>query len=195
MQRSLGVLTLVLLVVAAMPLAGCGGKRVNAAPAIKLTPDDVAYRNAFILNFTVQKGIEEPEGPLAAAQGSLIAYLKKSGAYMVVDNGSKASNADSTVIVKAHITSLRIVSGSARFWGGAFAGGSDMKAQVTLVNASTGATIAEKVVDSSTNAMGAAYSGGQSDRDLPLFIGEAIGQFVLQSTMKDKGKAVPANQY
>ena len=59
---------------------------------------------------------------------------------------------------------MKFVSGKARFWGGAFAGGTAVLMTVKLSDAATGEVIAEPEFYQHANAMGAAYSFGGTDK-------------------------------
>lgn len=83
------------------------------------------------------------------------------------------------LIVKSKVTSLRIVSGAARFWGGAFAGSSDMSIEVKLVDSKTGNVLREKVLSSANNPYAAAWVFGSSDRSLPYDMGKIVSAYIL----------------
>ena len=71
-----------------------------------------------------------------------------------------------TLVIQPEITSLRMISGTARFWAGAFAGGSHVTLKLTLMDKSTGEQIAAPIFFRKSNAYGAAWSGGAADRDI-----------------------------
>ena len=69
-----------------------------------------------------------------------------------------------TLKIEPVIRHVKFVSGKARFWGGAFAGGTAVLLTVKLSDAETGEVIAEPEFYQHANAMGAAYSFGGTDK-------------------------------
>jgi len=69
-----------------------------------------------------------------------------------------------TLKIEPLIRHVKFVSGKARFWGGAFAGGTAVLMTVKLSDAATGEVIAEPEFYQHANAMGAAYSFGGTDK-------------------------------
>lgn len=69
-----------------------------------------------------------------------------------------------TLRIEPTIRHIKFIGGGARFWGGAFAGGSAVLMTVKLVDASNGETIAEPEFYQHANAEGAAWSFGGTDK-------------------------------
>jgi hypothetical protein len=69
-----------------------------------------------------------------------------------------------TLKIEPVIRHVKFVSGKARFWGGAFAGGTAVLLTVKLSDAETGEVIAEPEFYQHANALGAAYSFGGTDK-------------------------------
>ena len=86
-----------------------------------------------------------------------------------------------TLIVEGDLTYLRIVSGSARFWGGAFAGRSAININIKLTDASTGTVVTQQELVGAPGAMSGVWSGGAADRDLPIKMGYLLGAFILSN--------------
>jgi len=82
--------------------------------------------------------------------------------------------------VDATLTSLRIVGGAGRFWGGALAGRSNMNMTVKLTDAN-GSVIAEKELIGAPNALASAWSFGGADRSLSQKMGFLLGDFILNN--------------
>ena len=191
MQRSRGEIkknmgtqrALVVLGTAAALTFGCGGSK-NQDP---YTPDRVAslsrglkYHKVVIHPYTVDKGVEEPGAAPADCQKATVDFLneKKVFASVQVSPDAAAGDAD-TLLVDVAVTSLRIVSGGARFWAGAFAGSSHMTLAVNAKD-SAGASVGQQIVSNDNNAMGAAWSFGASDRGLPGDMGPLVADAVVQ---------------
>ena len=80
-------------------------------------------------------------------------------------NSMEAKNSPPrTLKIEPVIRHVKFVSGKARFWGGALAGGTAMLMTVKLSDAATGEVIAEPEFYQHANAMGAAYSFGGTDK-------------------------------
>jgi hypothetical protein len=101
--------------------------------------------------------------------------------YKRVEKQATASYPEPTLFVDLRLTAFRMVSGTARFWGGALSGRSHMKVMVKLTDAQ-GAVVAEQELFGAPNAYGSAYSLGSSDRELPKNMGILVGDFVLATT-------------
>jgi hypothetical protein len=112
-------------------------------------------------------------------QSSAVQALKDKKAYASVDSGKAALvRRDGTLWIKAKVTDMRIVSGAARIWGGAFAGSSHMEVEVKLIDGATGATVRDKKLSSANNPWAAAWVGGSSDHSLPADVGRMIAEYV-----------------
>ena len=80
-------------------------------------------------------------------------------------NGAEAKHSPPrTLKIEPVIRHVKFVSGKARFWGGAFAGGTAVLMTVKLSDAATGEVIAEPEFYQHANALGAAYSFGGTDK-------------------------------
>ncbi|MCF6255596.1 MAG: hypothetical protein L3J98_07040 [Gammaproteobacteria bacterium] len=89
----------------------------------------------------------------------------------------KAGNASNrTLVVEPELVSLRIISGVARFWAGAYAGYSHIKLKLTIKDADTNAIIGSTVISKEANA--GAWSTGVSDAQLVDYIVEVSEQYL-----------------
>ena len=151
---------------------------VERIPASELR-QNLKYENVIFKKFDATSGVPSPEVPLATCKASAMSYLKGKEVLKRVEEDSESSYDEPTLFVEATLTNLRIVSGAARTWGGAFAGRSHMFMDVKLTDASTGSAIAQKELKGAPNAYGSAWSGGDSDRNLPYNMGILLGDFIL----------------
>jgi hypothetical protein len=118
-------------------------------------------------------------------QVSAVQAMKDKKAYQAVESGKAAMvRRDGTLWVKAKVIEMRIVSGAARMWGGAFAGSSHMDVQVTLIDAATNTTVREKKLSSANNPWAAAWVGGTSDVSLPADVGRMIAEYIYSVVPK-----------
>jgi hypothetical protein len=112
-------------------------------------------------------------------QSSAVQALKDKKLWASVDSGKAAMvRRDGTLWVKAKVSDMRIVSGAARIWGGAFAGSSHMEVELRLIDGATGQTVREKKLSSANNPWAAAWVGGASDHSLPADVGRMIAEYV-----------------
>ncbi len=122
----------------------------------------------------------------ATMQKSMMEALAASGAFKKVALLSEAKSLrDNALIIRANITKMRIVSGSARFWGGAFAGSSGMEYDLTLVDGKTNQVVRTKKMSSWNNSWAAAWNFGASDRSLPDDMGKITASYII-SIMPEK---------
>lgn len=77
-----------------------------------------------------------------------------------------ANPTKSTLLIKADVPKIRIVPAGARFWGGAFAGRSNMIIKLTLIDKDTNEVIGTPEFYRHSNAFAAAWSGGAADRNV-----------------------------
>lgn len=72
---------------------------------------------------------------------------------------------------------LRIVSGGARFWAGALAGGSYIDIDLRLIDGSTNNVIAKPRITKNAGAMTGGWSIGQSDKNLHDYIAHIVHEY------------------
>jgi hypothetical protein len=114
-----------------------------------------------------------------SGQANTISALKEKKFYQAVESGKAAmTRRDGTLLVKAKVTGMRIVSGHARMWGGAFTGSSFMEVDLTLIDAATNTVVREKKLSSANNPWAAAWVGGASDHSLPADTGRMLAEYV-----------------
>ena len=77
-----------------------------------------------------------------------------------------------TFTVTPRVVSLRVVSGGARVWLGAFAGNSHMDVDLILKDKASGDVIATAEIRQSAGGMAGAWSGGSTDRNLLNYVAD-----------------------
>lgn len=85
------------------------------------------------------------------------------------------------------ITDLKVVSSTARLWGGAFAGSSAVVMRMRLVDVATGATIAEPEFYQHANALGGAYSVGATDQDMLIRVAKVAREYLARNYREATG--------
>ena len=171
-------------------LSACGGQSAQSEtpetePFADVVPLTKAYKNIVVEPFEGSAEVKEayPEA-LDESHSALMAALIKQGRFQQVGKSLNGAP-DDTLIVQTNVPEMRIVSGAARFWGGAFAGSSNMIMDVKLVDAVSKAVVGDKRLESGNNAFAAAWTYGSSDRSLPTDMGNIAAQFL--------SKIVPTN--
>jgi hypothetical protein len=86
-----------------------------------------------------------------------------------------------TLVIEPHLASLRVVSGGARFWAGAFAGDSSIDMDLLLTDQASGQVVSKPRITRSADAMTGAWSIGQSDDNLLDYITAITYQYLVDS--------------
>ena len=183
------LLSLVLLVL----MTACAGKEVksDAQAASEVKPDAKAasvqdpplvkpYRVIVVAEFETSAEIaKDYPNATQECQANAISALKEKKFYQAVESGkAPMARRDGTLLVKAKVTGMRIVSGHARMWGGAFTGSSFMEVDLVLIDAATNSVVREKKLSSANNPWAAAWVGGASDQSLPADTGRMLAEYV-----------------
>lgn len=172
------------ILIALFILASCGGgQAVKSDPstAFKENPLDRKYNVVLLQKVEIAPQIAA-DYPTAVVdyENSLLSDLRAKNRFREVDKQTSQEQYDqNTLLVKSKVLSLRVVSGSARFWFGAAAGTSDMNVEIKLVDAETGNVLREKVLSTANNPFGAVFTGGSSDTSLPADMGRIIAAYIL----------------
>jgi hypothetical protein len=183
------LLSLILLVL----MTACAGKEVksDAQAGSEVKPDAKAasvqdpplakpYRVIVVADFETSAEIAKGyPNATQECQANTISALKEKKFYQAVESGKAAmARRDGTLLVKAKVTGMRIVSGHARMWGGAFTGSSFMEVDLTLIDAATNTVVREKKLSSANNPWAVAWVGGASDQSLPADTGKMLAEYV-----------------
>ena len=83
-----------------------------------------------------------------------------------------------TLKIEPSIRHVKFISGKARFWAGAFAGGTAVLMTVKLSDAASGEVIGEPEFYQHANAMGAAYSFGATDKAMLVRTTDLIANYL-----------------
>lgn len=96
-------------------------------------------------------------------------------------SSSIGSGRSGTLIVQPELVSLRIVSGGARFFAGAFVGSSNIDMDLKLIDGQTNDVIAKPRITRHAGAMTGAWSIGQSDENLHDYIANIVYRYILKN--------------
>ena len=157
---------------------------------VKQIPDveaskNLKYENIIFRVFEAKPGITSHVSPyeaLAECKMSAMSYLDVKGIFKRVEKDTGKSYDETCLYVDVNLTNLRILSNTARFWAGVFAGRSNMNINVKLT-ASDGSLIAEKELVGAPNAWGSVWSS--SDEDLPKNMGYLLGDFIISNATNE----------
>ena len=174
-------LVLSLGVMALFVLSACAVR----TPVETVSPEAAAanrkYENIVFRSVTAAPEVPNPDSAMLDCSQSAMDHLQSKNAYKRVTKKATVSYPEPTLFVDLRLVDLRLVSGAARFWGGALSGRSHMKVMVKLTDVQ-GRVVAEQELFGAPNAYGSAYSFGSSDRELPKNMGILVGDFVLAHT-------------
>lgn len=167
-------------------LASCGGRTAQSGPAQSFmeNPLDRKYNVVLLQKVEIDPKIEVDYPTVVAEyENSLLSDLRLKNLFREVEKQTtKGQYSQNALLVKSKVLSLRVVSGSARFWFGAAAGTSDMNVAIKLVDEETGNVLREKVLSTANNPFGAVFTGGSSDASLPADMGRIVAAYILAVT-------------
>jgi hypothetical protein len=89
-----------------------------------------------------------------------------------------------TVEIQPRVASLRIISGTTRFFAGAFAGQSEISMDLILIDKKTGEEIGRTRVQRAAGAFAGAWSIGMTDRSLLDYIVDISYQYLVDNYKK-----------
>jgi hypothetical protein len=139
------------------------------------------YDNIILRSFECNAQLQQyyPDAS-RACKASIISQLKSKKTYQNMTDDTNKNLPGKSVLVDMKIVDMRIASGAARFWGGAFAGNSFMDVLLELRDSDSEKVVHQKVLSTSNNAVAAAWSFGASDRTLPSDLGTFIGEYIFR---------------
>jgi hypothetical protein len=148
------------------------------------------YKKIAVATFTVSRdGVAEDDPKrvrkhLHTTGEECVSVLKDSRLFEKVTIDAPPTSADATLIVQGELLEMRIVGTATRDWIGWTAGKSGMSIHIKLVDARTGALVAEQRFRG--------YAGGSNiaDADLTSLIGQQIGEFVIHTTTQQARTSV-----
>jgi len=162
--------------------------RVDPASRVdRLTRSDMRYAAVRVEPFTLSpKGVKEkdPEAYLRKAQETCVRVLNRSGLFDLVTEGPAEEASDPTLVVRAEVTGLKIVTAGQEQWLGTFAGRSEMKARVTIQDARSGKVLRSVLVQQDAETAAGPWSFGATDRSLPAEVGTRIAEVAAASASK-----------
>jgi hypothetical protein len=152
------------------------GKKAASETTLEKRYDVVLFQK-----FIVESKVEaDYPGAVGECEKSAISELQAKNVFRKVERVEEGAQYDQqTLLVQPKLLTLRIVSGAARFWGGAFAGKSDMIVEIKITDATSGKIVHEKVLSTANNPFAATWTWGSSDRSLPVDMGKIISEYIV----------------
>jgi hypothetical protein len=168
----------------ALLLASCGGTKEWQPEPVTDPKLAAAYPRILVLpvNIDAQLANDYPQAATDCRAG-LVVGLETSKRFQVqlIDKVSPQTERG-TLIVKLAITDARIVSRSARTWGGQMVGSSYINAQMTLTDGHTGQMIRDKEFSTYNNPWAASmepiWTDNIHDKAIPHEMGHIIGDYI-----------------
>jgi len=96
-------------------------------------------------------------------------------------NASPQEGASGTLSIQPSLRHLKIVSGGARFWAGAFAGDSYIDMDLVLVNKDSGDVVANIPIRRDADAMAGGWSVGKSDQNLDQYVTSIVHEYLSRN--------------
>ncbi len=159
-------------------LAGCAAaperlESVGRAESARLTPPTKRFSNyaAYELRpMVLSAAVKNDEDKVKAA--SDLETILRAKLQPLLDGWQAApeSGRSGTLVIEPQLATLRIVSGGARFWAGAFVGDSSVDMDLLITDQSNGRQIAKPRITRSADAMTGGWSIGKSDQNLLDYI-------------------------
>ena len=176
--KPLGILLLLLL------LVSCGGKQQQpeeqqtAIPVEKLNKK---YEILVVTPFTIKTeiGADYPEAARELQHSTMTALQMENGFKKVTTSAEETAAGGDALLIRANITDMRIVSGAARFWGGAMAGSSGLEIDLQLIDSATDQVVRNEKLSSWNNPFGAAWTGGSTDNSLVDDMGKITARYIM----------------
>jgi hypothetical protein len=178
-----------IVLLALVALAGCAANpekvsSVAKTESARLVPPTKAlstYASYELLPMVLSPAVKSEPAKVEEAR-KLEATLREQ-VQPLLDNwaSNPAAGSAGTVAIEPRLAGLKIVSGGARFWAGAFAGNSSIDLDLVITDKATGEELAKVRVDRDADAMTGAWSIGQSDENLHGYIARIAYQYLVDN--------------
>ena len=175
--------------VAMLVLAGCAAtpeklQSVASSESARLLPPSkplASFARFELLPMVLSPAVTMEEGKVEEAK-DLENRLKEFVQPMLDRwNAVPKSDQSGTLLIEPRLASLKVVSGGARFWAGAFAGNSNIDLDLVLVEKETGQQIASPRIKIENDAFTGAWSIGASDQNLKDYIAHTVGKYLSEN--------------
>ena len=170
-------------------LAGCAAdpvkiQKVAEAEAESLTPPTKplsSFSSFELTPMTFTDVIEAEPGKMKEAREFESNVQAKLAPLLAEWNVAADKGAAGLLAIETHLVEIKIVSGGARFWAGAWAGDSYISLNLKLVGLSNGELIADILVKQRADAMSGGWSIGGSDQNMDAYVVSIIHQYLSEN--------------
>jgi hypothetical protein len=141
-----------------------------------------SFDNFKLADMTLAPSVQtEPEKVVVAK--SLDVKLKTKLDPLISNWNAKAGYVQGgrTVEIQPRVVSLRVISGTTRFFAGAWAGQSDISMELILVDKETGEEIGRTRIQRAAGAFAGAWSFGMTDKSLPDYVVDIAYQYLVDN--------------
>lgn len=198
MQLSLGLEMKILSLILSMFLVGCVADpekldavaKDESSRLAKPSKPFSAFSSYELKPFVYSAQVKNSRGKVKQAVILEQKVKEKLSALFLNWSSQNRAGRSGKLIVQPELVSLRIVSGGARFWVGAFAGQSSIDVDLRLIDGSTNKVIGKPRITRNAGAMTGAWSIGQSDKNLHDYIAHIIHQY-FSSNFSQGGPVEP----
>jgi hypothetical protein len=167
-------------------VAGCAAdpvkvQSVGKAEAQLLDPPTnplSTFSHFELMPMAYSEGIRQRPEKLAEGQEFERNLADKIGPLLKTWEASNQGSAG-TLTIQPELETLRIVSGGARFWVGAFAGDSHIDMRLRLIDATTGEQIANPRINMDSGGLAGAWSIGKSDQNLDEYLVSVVYEYLV----------------
>jgi hypothetical protein len=136
------------------------------------------YAEFELLDMTFSAAIRREPGKMREAREDESAFHAKIAPLLWDWDDANIEGASGKLIVETKLERLKVVSGGARFWAGAWAGDSYIDMSLRLIDASSGEVISQVLIRRNANAMTGAWSIGKSDQNLDQYVVSIVYQYL-----------------
>ncbi len=169
--------------------AGCAynpekGEKVGREESARLDPAArplSTFRHYEVKPMTLADAVREEEDKVVEADKLKEKHQAMLSKLLEEWNSADKEGRSGTLVIEPHLVHLRIVSGGARFFAGAFAGGSEVEMDLNLVDKDTGESVGKPRISREAGAIAGAWSIGKSDDNLLDYIVEISHQYLLMN--------------
>lgn len=135
--------------------------------------------NSFELQeMTLGESVQGEEGKIEEAREFEANLRSKIQPLLNNWNATEHVGGGGTLLIQPHVSRLKIVSGGARFWAGAFAGDSYIDMDLRLTDGSNGEEIVHVIIRRDADSMAGAWSFGKSDKNLDDYVVTIVYEYL-----------------
>jgi hypothetical protein len=168
-------------------VAGCAAtpeklESVGKAESARLAPPVKrlsSFANYELKSMVLSAAVQSDSAKVQAAERLESTLKAKLQPLLDQWNTQTSGDRSGTLVVQPRLESLRVVSGGARFWAGAFAGDSTIDIDLAMTDDTTGQQVAKPRITLKADAMTGGWSIGKSDENLLDYIASVAYEYMM----------------